>query len=526
MVPTPFQVRARRQDTVDTWTLELEPRTGEPLPFAPGQFTMLSAGGHGEVPISICGDPARPERLVHSVRAVGFATQAICDARPGDVLGVRGPFGRGWPVAVAEGSDVVIAAGGIGLPPLRPAILAMLARRERYGRLVLLYGGRSPDQLMYPDELEGWPARGLEVVTTVDSAGPEWLGHVGVVTRLIDRAQLDPDQTVAMTCGPEIMMRFLVDGLGGDRDSDEPDLRLDGAQHAVRDRPLRPLPARSDARLSRRSGVSVVGGAKMAGDQGAVMTDGRPTVAIWKFTSCDGCQLSLLDCEDELLALADRVRIEYFVEASSAMAPGPYDLSIVEGSITTAHDAERIAEIRRNSQTLITIGACATAGGIQALRDFADVDEFTRVVYASPDYISTLRTSTPISAHVPVDFELRGCPINKRELLEVIGAHLNRRRPRIRAHSVCVECKQRGNVCVMVAHGTPCLGPVTHAGCGAICPAYDRGCYGCYGPKETPNTESLDRWSGLTDPDLVRVYRTFNAAAPEFRQASERHESR
>jgi coenzyme F420-reducing hydrogenase gamma subunit len=232
--------------------------------------------------------------------------------------------------------------------------------------------------------------------------------------------------------------------------------------------------------------------------------------------------LSLLDLEDELLALADRLDIAYFLEASSAAVEGPYDVSLVEGSITTLHDAERIGEVRASSRALITIGACATAGGIQALRNFADVQEFTRVVYASPDYISTLATSTPISAHVPVDFELHGCPINKRQLLEVISAYLNRRRPRVRAHSVCIECKRRGTVCVMVAHGKACLGPVTHAGCGAICPAYDRGCYGCYGPKETPNTASLDAWSGLEETDLVRVYRTFNALDfDEARRASE-----
>jgi sulfhydrogenase subunit delta len=249
-----------------------------------------------------------------------------------------------------------------------------------------------------------------------------------------------------------------------------------------------------------------------------------PTLAVWKFASCDGCQLSLLDLEDELLALAGRVQIAYFLEASSATVEGPYDVSLVEGSITTAHDAERIHQVRESSRALITIGACATAGGIQALRNFADVAEFTRAVYASPDYISTLATSTPISAHVPVDFELHGCPINKYQLLEVISAHLNRRRPRIRSHSVCVECKRRGTVCVMVAHGTACLGPVTHAGCGALCPAYNRGCYGCYGPKETPNTTSLDEWSGLEDRDLVRVYRTFNATEPPFLEASRAHE--
>jgi len=252
--------------------------------------------------------------------------------------------------------------------------------------------------------------------------------------------------------------------------------------------------------------------------------DGRRTLAVWKFASCDGCQLSVLDLEDELLTLADELEIAHFLEASSAVVEGPYDVSLVEGSITTLHDAERIRAVRESSRALITIGACATSGGIQALRNFADVDEFTRVVYASPDYISTLATSTPISAHVTVDFELNGCPINKRQLLEVISAHLNRRRPRVSAHSVCVECKRRGTVCVMVAHGTACLGPVTHAGCGAICPAYDRGCYGCYGPKETPNTASLDSWSGLDQQDLVRVYRTFNAGAGAFRQASEGHE--
>ena len=251
---------------------------------------------------------------------------------------------------------------------------------------------------------------------------------------------------------------------------------------------------------------------------------GKRTLAVWKFASCDGCQLSVLDLEDELLSLAEQLEIAYFLEASSATVDGPYDVSLVEGSITTAHDAERIRAVRASSGALITIGACATAGGIQALRNFADVEDFTRVVYASPDYISTLATSTPISAHVNVDFELNGCPINKRQLLEVISAHLNRRRPRVRAHSVCIECKRRGTVCVMVAHGTACLGPVTHAGCGAICPAYNRGCYGCYGPKETPNTVSLDAWSGLEERDLVRVYRTFNAGAEPFKQASEGHE--
>jgi NAD(P)H-flavin reductase len=210
MVPEPFEILAKRRDTADTWTIELESRSGAPLEFAPGQFTMLCAGGAGEVPISISGDPGQPTRLVHTVRAVGLATQAICDAEPGQVLGVRGPFGGAWPVDGLEGADVVLAAGGIGLAPLRPAILRLLERRERYGRLVLLYGGRAPDQLLYTDELEAWRERGLEVFVTVDSAGPEWLGHVGVVTRLVRRAGLAPGSAVSMLCGPEVMMRFMA----------------------------------------------------------------------------------------------------------------------------------------------------------------------------------------------------------------------------------------------------------------------------------------------------------------------------
>ncbi|MFC2972050.1 oxidoreductase [Azotobacter bryophylli] len=254
--------------------------------------------------------------------------------------------------------------------------------------------------------------------------------------------------------------------------------------------------------------------------------DTRPRLAVWKFASCDGCQLSLLDCEDELLALAEVVRIAHFAEASSAMEAGPYDLSLVEGSITTPADAQRIREVRRQSRFLVTIGACATAGGIQALRNFADVKEYLAVVYAQPQYIETLATSTPIAAHVPVDFELRGCPIDKRQLLEVITAFLAGRKPAIPAYSVCIECKRRGNVCVMV-QGTPCLGPVTHAGCGALCPAYRRGCYGCYGPMETPDTAMLARqWAAMGVParDIRRAFHTFNAWAPGFREEGEAHD--
>ncbi len=252
----------------------------------------------------------------------------------------------------------------------------------------------------------------------------------------------------------------------------------------------------------------------------------RPRLAVWKFASCDGCQLSLLDCEDELLALADRVEIAYFPEASRRMLPGPYDLSLVEGSITTPGDAERIQRVRRQSRRLVTIGACATAGGIQALRNFADIRDYTAAVYPHPEYLRTLATSTPISAHVPVDFELRGCPINKEQLVEVIKAFLAGRKPAVPAHSVCVDCKRRGNVCVTVARGTPCLGPVTHTGCGAICPSYDRGCYGCFGPVAGANTAALAgefTALGMARRDIARLFQTFNAAAEAFREEAERH---
>lgn len=249
----------------------------------------------------------------------------------------------------------------------------------------------------------------------------------------------------------------------------------------------------------------------------------KPTLAVWKFASCDGCQLSLLDCEDELLAIAEGIEVAYFPEATSAQVEGPYDVSLVEGSITTAHDAERIREVREQSRLLVTIGACATSGGIQALRNVAEVGEWIPLVYATPEYVSTLATSTPIADHVEVDLELRGCPISKAQLVETVSALLNGRRPRIPTTSVCVECKARGTPCLMVAHGTPCLGPVTQSGCGAICPAYGRGCYGCFGPMESPNLDALHaQWRelGAPDVDLLRALRTFNANAPAFRDKS------
>jgi coenzyme F420-reducing hydrogenase gamma subunit len=254
----------------------------------------------------------------------------------------------------------------------------------------------------------------------------------------------------------------------------------------------------------------------------------RPRLAVFKFASCDGCQLSLLDAEDELLPIAGAVDVAYFLEARTQISEGPYDVGLVEGSVTTAHDTERIREIRRQCRYLVTIGACATAGGIQALRNWANVDDFIRQVYATPEYIDTLKTSTPIAEHVPVDFELRGCPINKRQLVELVTSLLLGRTPRVPKYSVCVECKRRGTVCVAVAQGIACLGPVTQAGCGAICPSYNRECFGCYGPKEQPNLDSLTGYyedHGADRKHLVRLVRNFNGYAPEFREASDQLES-
>jgi len=250
----------------------------------------------------------------------------------------------------------------------------------------------------------------------------------------------------------------------------------------------------------------------------------KPTLAVFKFASCDGCQLSLLDAEDELLAVAGAVEIAYFLEARTRVIEGPYDVGLVEGSVTTAHDAERIQEIRQQCRFLVTIGACATAGGIQALRNWVDVNDFISHVYAHPDYINTLGTSTPISEHVKVDFELRGCPISKYQLVDLVATLVHGRKPRMPSYSVCVECKRRSTVCVAVAQGIACLGPVTQAGCGAICPSYNRECFGCYGPKEQANPVSLSQHyvaNGAPSDHVVRLLRNFNGYAPEFRVASD-----
>ena len=212
MAPRPFRVVRRRRDTADTWTLALDPVEGPPLEFVPGQFTMLYAFGIGEVPISICGE--RGGRLVHTVRAVGAVTEAICGSKPGSVLGVRGPFGRGWPVEEALGQDVVVVAGGIGLPPLRPVLYECLRRRREYGDIFLLYGSRTPADLVYRHEVERWRGRfDIEVDVTVDRGEDGWRGNVGVVPKLIASARFDPAAAVAMVCGPEVMMHFAAGAL-------------------------------------------------------------------------------------------------------------------------------------------------------------------------------------------------------------------------------------------------------------------------------------------------------------------------
>jgi len=245
----------------------------------------------------------------------------------------------------------------------------------------------------------------------------------------------------------------------------------------------------------------------------------KKTLAVWKFASCDGCQLSILDCEDELLLLADNVTIAYFPEATTTELPGPYDISLVEGSITTPHDEERIKEIRKNSGKVISIGACATAGGIQALRNYANVSDYIGRVYAHPEYINTLDQSKAISDKITVDYELRGCPVNKYQLLEVLASLLVGKRPNIPDHSVCIECKFAGIPCIAVSKNIPCLGSVTQAGCGALCPHYNRGCFGCYGPKDKANANALAAHlsnTGNSDGDILRLFRNFNSGAEAF----------
>lgn len=255
----------------------------------------------------------------------------------------------------------------------------------------------------------------------------------------------------------------------------------------------------------------------------------RPRLAVFKFTSCDGCQVSILNLEDELLEIAERFDVAHFLEASSRVEDGPYDLALVEGSISTERDIDRIQRIRESSAQLITIGACATTGGIQALRNVADAGEWRRHVYPSPEWIDALPTCTPISEHVRVDYEIHGCPVDKLQVLRVISRALLGAQPDLPGASVCLECKRRGNVCVMVARQIPCMGPVTRAGCGAICPSMGRDCYACFGPADDPNVEPLaDRFAelGMRRRSVARKLRGITGYSREFRRVADRLESR
>lgn len=254
----------------------------------------------------------------------------------------------------------------------------------------------------------------------------------------------------------------------------------------------------------------------------------KPKLAVFKFSSCDGCQLQLLNLEDQLLELVGAVEVAYFLEARRRELPPPYDLGLVEGSISTPEEEEKIQEVRRNCSYLVAIGACATSGGIQALRNWENIDELTSAVYARPEYIRTLETATPIAAHVFVDFELRGCPVNPLQLLELVSALLTQRKPNIPTYSVCLECKRRGLPCTVVSRGQPCLGPITQAGCGALCPACGRACYGCFGPMEQPNIVSLGEWYTKrlhkSPSEMKRMLRSFNGFLEPFKQASDHYE--
>jgi coenzyme F420-reducing hydrogenase gamma subunit len=253
----------------------------------------------------------------------------------------------------------------------------------------------------------------------------------------------------------------------------------------------------------------------------------RPRVGVVKFASCDGCQLTLLDLEDELLSVVEHFEIIDFPEATSSRSAGPYDVLFVEGSVSEPAHLERIVELRRRTRTLVTIGACATAGGIQALRNWGDHDAFRAGVYAHPEFIHSLARSTPIAEHVQVDAELRGCPIDPGQLVELLTALTTGRRPQLRDESVCMECKRRGVVCVMVSKGIPCLGQVTQTGCGAICPRYGRGCYGCFGPREQANAAGLARHLQMAGDrpreEIGRLFAGFTAYNEPFRSMVTEH---
>jgi len=251
----------------------------------------------------------------------------------------------------------------------------------------------------------------------------------------------------------------------------------------------------------------------------------KPRLAVHKFTSCDGCQLAFLNAGETLITLSGLVDIVHFVEEGPIDPETKVDIAFVEGSISTPEEEARIKKIRANSQYIITIGACATAGGIQALRNFVNHQEWLQSVYASPEYIKTLSTSTAISNHVKVDCELWGCPVNTHQVISTVRALLFQVKPQIKQDAVCMECKRRNNVCVLVAKGEPCMGPVTQTGCDSLCPNITRLCYACYGPKENPNTDSLGMWFekklGLKAAEVARGFLHINNQAKAFKTAGQ-----
>ena len=250
----------------------------------------------------------------------------------------------------------------------------------------------------------------------------------------------------------------------------------------------------------------------------------RPRVAVHKFSSCDGCQLAFLNLGEDLLALAERVDLVHFAEAGPLDPDTDVDVAFVEGSVSTPDDLERIEHIRRHSRLLIAIGACATAGGIQALRNGADGAAWVAQIYSHPAAIASLEHSTPISSHVKVDFELWGCPVSGAQILAVVNSLLLGVAPRDNADKVCTECKRRNLTCVMVSCGIACMGPVTRAGCGALCPSLGRDCYGCYGPAENANTDALTAQFaslGLAPLDIIQRFQSVNNQAPVFLAAAD-----
>ncbi|MBI2954450.1 MAG: oxidoreductase [Chloroflexi bacterium] len=253
----------------------------------------------------------------------------------------------------------------------------------------------------------------------------------------------------------------------------------------------------------------------------------KPRLAVWKFTSCDGCQLTVLDCEEEFLDLLGSFEIALFHEARREFEPGPYDVSLVEGSIGTPAEAERIKMVREQTKFLIPFGVCATWGGIQALRNWSDAERMKSQVYPHPQYVSMLPTSTPVWAHVKIDYQLQGCPPNRGQLIDILGQILQGKQPRLATNSVCLECKRKGNICVLVAQNMTCLGPVTHDGCGALCPTYNKGCYGCFGPMDDPKPERFARElevRGLKGAQIVREFMRITSYAEGYRKGAELYE--